>query len=499
MIELRPYQRRAVESIRASLRAGNRAPLAVAPTGSGKTVMFSFIARGAAERGHRITILAHRYELITQISDALDRFSVRHGLISPAHTPADHFPVQVASVQAIAARIKRGKAYPTNLLIVDEAHHVLTTNSWGRVYSALGEPVMLGVTASPIRSDGKGLGVVAGGLFDDLIDVVSVADLIDDAYLVKPIVYAPAERLDLSGIRTRAGDYEREALADRVDRPTITGDAVAHYNRICPGLTAVAFGVSIEHCNHIAQQFQEAGYRFEVIDGGMDDGMRRRLISGLGRDITGLVSCDLIGEGVDIPAIGCAILLRPTKSLGLHVQQMGRALRPIYAEGFDLSTVEGRRQALESAGKNHAFIIDHVGNSLIHGLPETSRDWTLAGKQKRPRGAKDDEGEVKVRQCEMCFAVFAPAPACPHCGHVQSTAGREIDQVDGELQRITPEMAKAIALQKKKEVWAAQSLEELQRIERARGYGNGWAQNVFQARKRKADARVRGQVAAYGR
>lgn len=139
-----------MESIRASLRAGNRAPLAVAPTGSGKTVMFSFIARGAAERGHRITILAHRYELITQISDALDRFSVRHGLISPAHTPADHFPVQVASVQAIAARIKRGKAYPTNLLIVDEAHHVLTTNSWGRVYSALGEPVMLGVTASPI-------------------------------------------------------------------------------------------------------------------------------------------------------------------------------------------------------------------------------------------------------------------------------------------------------------------------------------------------------------
>ena len=498
-ITLRDYQERACDAIRLAFRSGKKAPLAVAPTGAGKTVIFSYISQQASARSNYVTIVAHRFELLAQISSALGRFGVEHGLICPGVTPNPLARVQVASVQALASRMKK-RTFKTDLLVVDEAHHFLLSNSWGRVYAGLGEPPTIGVTASPVRGDGKGLGVDAGGIFDELIDVISVQDLLDQAYLVQPVVYAPAERLDLSGLRSRAGDYEREALAERIDKPMITGDAVAHYQRLCAGTPAVAFGVSIDHCQHIAAQFQAAGYRFEVVDGSMDDNVRKRLIAGLGKEITGLVSCDLIGEGVDIPAIGCAILLRPTQSLGLHIQQMGRALRPIYADGFDVSTLEGRRAALAAAGKTRAVILDHVGNTLVHGLAETPREWSLGGvKKKKGARKKDEQPELPVRQCEKCYAVFVPAPICPHCRHVQPTLSREVEQVEGELEEITPEMAAAINKQKRMEVGRARSLEELQRIGEERGYSPSWAEHVWRAKERAAQARAESQAAAYSR
>ena len=329
----------------------------------------------------------------------------------------------------------------------------------------------------------------AGGIFDHMIEIVSVAELINDAYLVQPIVYAPPVVVDLTGLRTKYGDFERDALADRMDSPKVTGDAVDHYRRLCGGTTAVAFGVSIQHCEHIAADFRAAGYNFQVIDGGMEDKRRDSLIDGLGKEIQGLVSCDLIGEGVDIPAIGCAIMLRPTQSMVLHVQQMGRALRPIYADGFDLSTVDGRRGALRAAGKEHAIILDHVGNSLRHGLPETPREWSLDGVKKKKKKAEEDA--FRILQCKVCFAAFEPAATCPQCGAPVRSEARQIEVVDGELARITAEDIAAMKEQKRIEVAQAKTIDDLKRIERERNYTPGWAEHIYAAKKKKIEAHRR--------
>jgi superfamily II DNA or RNA helicase len=486
-----------VDSLRQSLRV-NAAPLLVAPTGAGKTVMFSHIAAGAAERGKRVMIVAHRIELLDQIGAALDRFGVERGFIAPKYTPLERALVQVAGVQALNARLKK-RRYQCDLLIVDEAHHVLPTNSWGLVFEGLGRPKMIGVTASPVRSDGRGLGKQAGGLFDDLIDTVSVAELIAQGYLKRPVLYGAAQDLDLTGIRMSAGDFDKKELEEAVDKPRITGDAVEHYHQICPGATAVAFGVSIQHCTHIAEQFQRAGYRFDVIDGSMDDKRRRRLIKGLGKDLHGLVSCDLIGEGLDIPAIRCTIHLRATQSTGLCIQQMGRPLRPIYAQGFDLETVDGRLAAMAASGEGDAILLDHVGNWRRHGLPESEREWTLEGRKKKARSKKDDEPSIAVRQCEKCYAAYPAGPVCPHCGHVQTIADRGPEQVEGQLEPISPEVAEQMRLEKRREVGRAKSLEALESIERERGYKPGWAQSVWRAKTHKEQFKAEAQWRAYAR
>lgn len=432
--------------------------------------MLSYIAREAARRakaGAPVDIVAHRAELIAQISGTLDRMGVHHGMISPRYTPDPLALVQVSSVQTLVMRLKRNPRR-SSLLIVDEAHHLLKTNQWGRAHETLGNPKMLGVTATPTRGDGRGLGVEAGGVFDAMIEVISVRELIELGNLVRPIVYAPAQHIDLSGIRSRGGDYERKELAGRLDKPMITGDAVANYRAKCEYTPAIAFGVSIEHCEHIAAEFRAAGYNFQAIDGSMDDATRDALVRGLGRDIHGLVSADLIGEGVDIPAVGCAILLRPTQSLGLYIQQVGRALRPL-------------------PGKDHATILDHVGNSLIHGLPEEDREWSLEGIKKRGKSGGGGAGE-RVKQCPQCFAVHPIAPACEHCGHLYPNGAREIERQEGELQEVTAAIAAQLREEKKREVHAARTLEALKEIEARRGYKKGWAAHIFQSRMgRQAD------------
>lgn len=465
MLKLRDYQADAVQAIRASYLSKKKAPLLVLPTGGGKTVVFSYIAATTASRGKRALILVHRVELLRQTSAALDKSGVRHGLINPKYTPDPLAPVQVASVQTLIKRLHKFQV--PDLIVIDEAHHA-TAGTWKKIIDHYPTAHVLGVTATPCRSDGTGLGKEAGGVFDDLVMGPQVPELIARGFLVRPIIYAPATRIDLSGVKTSRGDYDKEELAKVMDKPTITGDAVSHYRKICPGYPAVVFCVSVAHAEHVASEFRAAGYRAYSVDGSMDDDIRKRILGGLGNGTVDVVtSCDLISEGTDIPAIGCAILLRPTQSLGLYLQQVGRALRVI-------------------DGKDHAIILDHVGNVLTHGLPEEEREWTLDGETRKRRGKREEEKAVRVNQCEKCYAVHTPAPACPHCGHVYIIKEKAPQQVDGELKQIN---AEALAWKKRQsqiEVAKAETLEELQAIARARGFKPGWARHVLAARNRKA-------------
>ncbi len=466
MITLRPYQGDAVVGVRNSYLQGKRAPLLVLPTGGGKTIVFSHISATTAARGKKAIVLVHRIELLRQTFDKLISAGVRVGLINPNYTPDITAPVQVASVQTLARRLPFLKAFNPDLIVVDEAHHA-TAGTWRTCVNAVPTARILGVTATPCRGDGKGLGVNAGGIFDDLVIGPTVKELIGLGYLVQPVVYAPTQKLDLSGIKISMGDYDKHEIELRVDKPTITGDAVSHYTKLCAGAPAVVFCISIAHAEHVAAEFRAAGYRAYAVDGGMEDGERKRILNGLGNGQVQVVcSCDLISEGTDIPAIGCAILLRPTQSTGLYLQQVGRALRPC-------------------EGKDRAIILDHVGNCLIHGMPEDEREWSLDGEEKPKRGQKK-EPKIPVKQCPKCYAMHHPAPLCPSCGYVYEMDGREVKQVDGELQQVTPEAALQISKQKRREVAAAQSLEDLLKIEKERGYKPGWSKHVWMARNGKS-------------
>jgi superfamily II DNA or RNA helicase len=461
MLKLRDYQQDAVNKIRQSYIQGAHAPLLVLPTGGGKTVVFSYIAATTASRGKRVLILVHRVELLRQTSAALTKAGVHHGLVNPKYTADLFAPVQVASVQTLVRRLHHIK--PPDLIVIDEAHHALA-GTWKKIIDAYPQARILGVTATPCRGDGGGLGKISGGVFDDLVEGPQVGELIERGFLVKPIIYAPAERIDLSSVKVKMGDYDNQQLAQVMDKPKITGDAVAHYRKLCPGVPAVVFCVSVAHAQHVAEEFRSAGYRAYHADGSLEDDIRKRILNGLGNGTVDVVtSCDLISEGTDIPAIGCAILLRPTQSLGLYLQQVGRALR----------TVEG---------KEHAIILDHVGNVLTHGLPDEPREWTLEGDKKRKKSKKDDEPAVRIKQCEKCYAIHEPAPTCPVCGFVYVVKANSPQQVEGELQQISAGMVRRA---KVVEQAKAQTLEELEAIAKARGYKSGWALHIFKSRQAK--------------
>jgi superfamily II DNA or RNA helicase len=464
MLQLRDYQQKAVADIRESFLKNSRSPLLVLPTGGGKTVVFSYIAATTAARGKRVLILVHRIELLRQTSEALRKSGVRHGLVNPKFTPDLSAPVQVASVQTIIKRLHLFKSF--DLIVVDEAHHALAT-TWKRIIDHYSMARVLGVTATPCRADGTGLGIEAGGVFDDIIIGPQVSDLIAKGFLVKPVIYAPAERLDLSGLRTKMGDYDNAQLENLMDKPTITGDAVSHYKKLCDGVPAVAFCVSVRHAQHVAEEFRRAGYRAYHADGSLDDDVRKRILNGLGNGTVDVVtSCDLISEGTDIPAIGAAILLRPTQSLGLYLQQVGRALRPC-------------------AGKERAVILDHVGNVLTHGLPDEIREWSLEGEQRKKKKKEDKEKTIQVKQCEKCYAIHEPAPVCPVCGHIYEVKENAPRQVDGELRELSADDRLRLKKAKITEQARAQSLEELERIASQRGYKPGWAKHIWESRQNK--------------
>jgi superfamily II DNA or RNA helicase len=485
MITLRDYQQAGASDIRDAYRRGKRRPLFVAPTGSGKTVLFAYIAQNAAKIGNPVLILVHRQELVDQTCRTLNAFGVAHGVVAAGRTPDRSHLVQVASVQTLVRRLAH---YNPSLIIADEGHHA-TAGSWLKVIAAYPSARVLGVTATPERLDGKGLGEV----FDALIMGPAVRDLIRAGHLAPPVYFAPPMAADFSGVKMRGGDFAADQLAAAMDRATITGDAVDHYRRICNGAPAVAFCASVAHAQHVADQFASAGYHAGTIDGNMEREARRDIVRALGDGrLNVLTSCEIINEGFDLPIVEAAILLRPTMSLGLHLQQIGRVLRP-------------------SPGKTRSVILDHVGNLARHGLAEAEREWRLEGRPKGKRKAQEEN--VEVCQCPNCYCCHDPAPECPECGHVYERKAREIEHRDGTLEMvdgIIDEHNRACSAcstihsrwdikcpccglfvdpsrQRKAEQSKAQSLDDLIALGKARGYKNpaAWARYVWGSRQQR--------------
>ena len=443
-MQLRPYQSQLVTEIRGQYQLGRKAVLAVLPTGGGKTVCFSYIAQAASVKGNRVLILVHRAELLDQASRAMP---VPHGVIAAGRSMDLSHTVQVASVQTVARRLHLLPRDFFQLLVVDEAHHT-TAGTWAKVIAHFHAAKLLGVTATPIRGDGRGL----GEHYQSMVQGPTAQQLTDDGFLAAAKVLAPPG-FDSAGLRKRMGDFDTKQAEQRVG--TIMGDCLGHYRKHLSGQTAIAFCCSVAHAEAVAHLFQSAGIAAASIDGSMNTSTRRELLQRLAvGDLKVLTSCALIGEGVDVPSVGGCILLRPTASVGLHLQMIGRCLRP-------------------QPGKT-AVVLDHVGNTLRLGHHLEERDWTLDGLRKRDR-----EAAPSVKVCPQCFSTsISTAQVCADCGHVFAPPERRgLRQVEGELQEM--------AVTKRREQGKATDLEALRELAQQRGYKRGWAERVYQARLAK--------------
>lgn len=467
-MELREYQKRDVDALRAAFRRSRRI-LYVLPTGGGKTVSFCHIISNAAQRGKRTYVVVHRQELVGQTSDKLYQYGTPHGIVRPGVSASPRELVQVCMVQTLARRLD--KLPEPDFLVVDEGHHA-AAGTWEKILARWPRAFVLLVTATPERLDGKGLAPFA----DEMIVGPSVSELIREGYLAKPRVFAPSN-LDLEGVHVVRGDYDQAEVAERVRKSQIVGDAVKHYRDICGGKPAIAFCVNIEEAKKTAEQFRAAGFNSVAIDGNTEDWQRKGALKGLATGSVHVVtSCNLISEGFDCPGVYAAILLRPTKSLAMYLQQVGRALRPF-------------------PGKENAIILDHVGNVFDHGMPDAPRKWSLEGRKGRRR-KDDDEPSVPVKQCPNCYRCHAPAPVCPECGHKYAN-DKAPKVVDGELKELTVDEQAALMARKsaRQEQGRAQTVEDLQRLAAARGYKNPakWARIIMESRLRKQGA-ARGQA-----
>lgn len=447
---LRPYQVDLIERTRVSLRTHDAVMLQL-PTGGGKTALGAKMIGSAAEKGHRSFFIVHRRELIEQTHETFEKVGIPHGIIAPGEAPKPLERVQICSVDTLKHRLET--IVPPRFCLWDEAHHTAAAG-WKKVKAAF-KAKHVGLSATPERLDGKGL----DDTFDDMVLGPSTAWLISNGFLCDFRAFAPASP-DLTGVTSRMGDYAKGEASAAMDKPTITGDAIKHYQRLARGKSAVAFCVSVEHSQHVAAEFRNAGVLAWHLDGGTPYGERREAIRAFRNgEIRVLTNVDLFGEGFDLPSLEVSILLRPTKSLSLYLQQVGRCLRP-------------------APGKDRALILDHAGNILQHGMPDDERDWLLKGREK---GKKKEAGGSPIRHCPKCFHTHRPSPVCPECGHVYEGAPREVKRVDGDLTEVD---VVAVRQAKKREQEAARTIKELVDLGTARGYRNptAWAAHLYTAR-----------------
>lgn len=461
---LRPYQLDAVDRIRRHLRSGRNRVLCVAPTGAGKTVIASHIIECSVGLGNRIIFLAHRRELITQAYKKVIGCSCRPGwdhdsLVRDPQCKANGLPqkmvgvvmandprrnpvavVQIASVDTLRNRTKPAG----DLIIIDEAHRSLA-RSYAMIVAAYPDAALIGLTATPYRADNRGL----GEQYDELVVVASPKQLIGDGFLVEPRVFTvPSKHLpDLSRVRMKGGDYDADQLSAAVDTEGLVGNIVEHWEKHAENRLTVCFAVNVEHSKHIVARFLERGIAAEHLDGETPTAERDAILARLERGETRVVSnCAVLTEGWDQPSVKCAILARPTKSLGLYLQCAGRILRPWNGIG--------------------AIILDHAGVVLEHGLPQDDREFSLDAPKKRRTVT------TTCKTCEGCFAIVPlSARTCPACGREFPVPEPEdkTEEKPGELVEV-----REVTTEEKREEW-----DKLCAVAIAKNYQPGWAKYRF--------------------
>jgi superfamily II DNA or RNA helicase len=431
---LRPYQVQAIDQIRAEFASGNRKILLHMATGTGKTVCFCYMVKEALSREKRSIIVVRGKKLVSQASERLARENVPHGVQMGNHPK--YAPERYVQVCSITTLHKRKTAPKADLVIIDECHFG-TAPEFHWLVEQYPKAFILGVTATPYCT--KPLKHLA----DKVVSPIPILEVIKQGFLVDARYYAPSKP-DLSGVRIRAGDYV-EADLDRVmSRSKIIGDIVENYRKFSDGLSALCFCVSVAHATLVSDQFNQSGIKSTVLHAGSPDSIRDEAITGL-KTGDPIVICNVgvMGVGVDIPWLRTIIMARPTKSLNLYLQQIGRGTRP-YKD------------------KNHFLVLDHAGNVEQHGFMTDEREPSLDGSivGKGP----------PIKTCKKCFAIFPVKNnpvACPSCCKewreaLGDVAPRKLipDTKPGELVEIRQQDALKKSIQVSNEI----ALEAIQRI-----------------------------------
>jgi DNA repair protein RadD len=417
---LRPYQIDIVDELERKVAAGIRRIIIVAPTGSGKTVIAAEIIKRAVARFQRIVFIAHRNELLTQAHDKLQSFEVNSGIIK-AGRDKDQRPqslVQVCGIQTLHAREVRAKSIelpPAEIVFVDEAHHCRAM-TYQTIIDSYPDAIIIGLTATPCRGDGRGL----GNVFEAMIECPQIGELIKLQHLVPLRIFAPPPP-DLRGIEVAStGDYVINQLSDRMDTDALVGDFVEHWLKHAQRRRSIAFAVDIKHSVHIVDELiKSGGVRAEHVDGSTPADERDAIIARLASGETEIVSnVGIFCEGFDLPDIGCIGLVRPTRSLGLFRQMIGRGLRP-------------------AEGKTDVIILDHSGGVHRHGRPDDAIEWTLDTDERATNKTHEAHvaktGSEPFCECTSCGHLRMKGMACDNCGWEPKPRARPVDYIDADL------------------------------------------------------------------
>lgn len=460
MIQLRPHQTDLITNTRQAMSEHKSVLLYMAP-GGGKTVVAAYMAKGVQDKGKRAIFACHRDAILNQTAKTFDQFGIDYGFIAAGYPESDK-SVYVASIDTLRKRVTE-----TDMLVVDEAHGsgAKTWNDIIQHYRDAGAYI-IGLSGSPCRLDGKPLRAA----FDCMVMGPQPRWLIENGYLSEYKAYA-AKRYNLSGLHTRDGDYLQAELDERFNRPSIIGDAVDTWRQYADGLRTVAYAFSIKHSHAVVEAFNAAGVPAAHMDGNTPKKEQRRIIEAFADgEIKVLSSVEILTTGFDLSAqvgrdvpIEAVSLLRPTQSLALAVQMMGRGLR---------------------YKPYPAVILDHAGVIATHGLPCQDREWSIDGHapNKKPAG-----GVIATCICQECFAVFRPSYACPYCSAVREIDGRKIDIKEGELAEIDILAARQSVVDAQAESdrkaarikqGRARTLDDLKAIATEKGYKMGWVHKM---------------------
>lgn len=479
---LRPHQETNLQQLREAVECGLD-PLLVAPCGYGKGTLITFIVKSAVALGYSVIFAVHGKSLVADMSQRLTKLGIAHGVLMGGARRERWHPVQVASIDTLH-RMEHPPA--ADLFIVDEAHMAMSP-TWRKALERFPNARVIGMTATPIRLDKKGLGRKTGGLFDCMVLGPSEESLITETFLVGSRVLAPPS-IDVSSVKKTAGDFNTKQLAQVCDKTKLTGDIVKHWQQYAPTRKTAAFGVDKAHAMHITEQFRSVGIHWEYVDADTDQRERQRIWDELDNGcLMGVSSVGCISVGWDHPVVSCLIMARPTASLGLWRQMLGRGSRPY-------------------EGKQDFLVLDHAGNTMRHapyGFFEDEIPWCLDGEAIKP-GDKPAPSITTCKQSVMhcpcpdpmgqhegdgthwpCYATFKSGPhECPYCKLpiVKKVKKVEIEQGElGEIKRL-PRRAKTA------EEWRAGSdgekfahYMELLEVQAQRSYKPNWASLKYHA------------------
>ncbi len=436
MIQLRDYQIELIDGVYQSMSKGNKNIMVQSPAGSGKSVTMSEIARRATDKGNNVLFVVHRRELVEQIRGTFIANNVDMQLC------------HIGMVQTVSNQLKRNKVTEPSLILVDEGHHSLA-RTYQNIFEEFPNAYVLSFTATPWRMSNKGFTEV----FTDLILGKSVKWLIDNNRLA-PFKYYSVNLLQNIQMKHNAtGEFSNASIEEAMQK-TIFGDVIENYQKFAEGKKTIVYTHSVEASKTVADKFNSNGYKAMQVDGKTPKD-ERELAMKLFRsgEIKILVNAELYGEGVDVPDCECVVLLRPTESLTLFIQQTMRAMR-----------YQPNKQAI---------IIDHVGNYSRHGLPDTEHNWLehFEGTSKK----SNQSDSIPVKECESCYAVVASAyTVCPVCGEEFPKEDPTEYQIDEsrELEEITEDNIIRLNFKEPKD---CKNMEELYQLAKDRNYKPGWA------------------------